>query len=146
MLAVIAGLLRPDAGRVVLDGSALLDTAARIWVPPERRRCGVVFQDARLPPHLSVATNLRYGARRAPRGDGPGFEEVVAPAGAHEVFGTLLVGPTPILARVTRDAVGRLGLAPGLAAWALVKGTAFDHGGVAPPSRWTGRGGAASPI
>ena len=323
VLAVAAGLLRPDAGRVVLDGAALLDTAAGVWVPPERRRCGVVFQDARLLPHLSVATNLRYGARRAPpraahEGPGPGFEEVVAllglgpllarrprtlsggerqraalgrallsrprlllmdeplaaldgprraevmpflerlrdlaglpilyvthdlaevdrlaetlvllqagqvvaagplealsartdlpllsgrrdagavvpctvdahdpargltrlafpggallvplraepagarlrlrlrardvavgldppgrisihnalpctvaalaPAGAHEAFVTLQVGPTPILARVTRDAVGRLALAPGLAAWALVKGTAFDHG------------------
>lgn len=48
--------------------------------------------------------------------------------GAHEVFVILQVGPTPILAGVTRDAVGRLALVPGLAAWALVKGTAFDRG------------------
>jgi len=76
-LSAVAGLLRPDEGRVVLDGTVLLDTAAGIAVPPERRRCGVVFQDARLFPHLSVKTNLRYGLRRAPHGaEGPGLEEV----------------------------------------------------------------------
>jgi molybdate transport system ATP-binding protein len=79
VLAAVAGLLRPDAGRVALDGVALLDTARGLALPPERRCCGVVFQDARLFPHLSVASNLRYGLRRAPRGaTGPGFEEVVA--------------------------------------------------------------------
>jgi molybdate transport system ATP-binding protein len=78
ILAAVAGLLRPDAGQVVLDGTVLLDTARRIDLPPERRRCGVVFQDARLFPHLTVETNLRYGLRRAPPGaQGPGFEEVV---------------------------------------------------------------------
>ena len=78
MLAVTAGLLRPDAGRVVVDGTVLLDTAAGVDVPVERRRCGVVFQDGRLLPHLSVEANLRYGLRRAPRGaDGPGFADVV---------------------------------------------------------------------
>ncbi len=95
VLAVIAGLLRPDAGRVVLGGAALLDTAAGVWVPPERRRCGVVFQDARLLPHLSVATNLCYDARRAPPGPGPGFEEVVA-----------LLGLGPLLARRPRTLSG----------------------------------------
>ena len=79
VLAVVAGLLRPQAGRVALDGTVLLDTGATIDVPAERRRCGVVFQEARLFPHLTVATNLRYGARRAgPGPDGPGFDEVVA--------------------------------------------------------------------
>jgi molybdate transport system ATP-binding protein len=61
----IAGLLKPDAGRIVLDGSVLLDTQQRINVPPECRRMGYVFQDARLFPHLSVAGNLRYAERRA---------------------------------------------------------------------------------
>jgi molybdate transport system ATP-binding protein len=79
VLAAVAGLLRPQEGRVVLAGEALLDTSARLFLPPERRRCATVFQDARLFPHLSVATNLLYGLRRAPRGaEGPGFEEVVA--------------------------------------------------------------------
>jgi len=79
ILAAVAGLLRPREGRIALDGAVLLDTARGISVPAERRRCGVVFQDARLFPHLSVETNLRYGLRRAPRGaEGPGFEAVVA--------------------------------------------------------------------
>ncbi|UPY36994.1 molybdenum ABC transporter ATP-binding protein [Sediminicoccus sp. KRV36] len=78
ILNAVAGLMRPDAGRVSLDGAMLLDTARGIALPAERRRCGLVFQDARLFPHLSVESNLRYGLRRAPRGaEGPGFEEVV---------------------------------------------------------------------
>ena len=79
MLSVVAGLLRPVAGRVALNGAVLLDTASGVIVPAERRRCGVVFQDARLLPHLSVESNLRYGAQRAPRdAAGPDFAEVVA--------------------------------------------------------------------
>ena len=61
----IAGLLKPDVGRIVLDGSVLLDTQLKIDVAPEHRRMGYVFQDARLFPHLSVAGNLRYAERRA---------------------------------------------------------------------------------
>jgi len=61
----IAGLLEPDVGRIVHDGSVLLDTQNGIDVPPECRRIGYVFQDARLFPHLSVAGNLRYAERRA---------------------------------------------------------------------------------
>ncbi len=81
VLSIVAGLLRPQAGRVALDDAVLLDTAAGLDLPAERRRCGVVFQDAKLLPHLSVETNLRYGERRAPRSDGadngPSFTEVV---------------------------------------------------------------------
>ncbi len=88
ILAAVAGLLRPREGRVVLDGTPLLDTRAGIAVPPERRRCGIVFQDSRLFPHLSVATNLRYGLRRAPRdAPGPTFEEVVDLLGIAPLLG-----------------------------------------------------------
>ena len=62
---IIAGLLRPDSGRVLLDDTVLLDTQQGLDVPPERRRIGYVFQDTRLFPHLSVAANLRYAAKRA---------------------------------------------------------------------------------
>jgi molybdate transport system ATP-binding protein len=65
VLALIAGLLRPDAGRIVIDGETLVDTARGIFVPPHRRRIGVVFQDALLFPHLSVRANLGYGRRFA---------------------------------------------------------------------------------
>lgn len=79
ILAAVAGLLRPQEGRVTIGGELVLDTGSGIVLPPERRRCGVVFQDARLFPHLSVETNLRYGLRRAPRdAQGPGFDDVVA--------------------------------------------------------------------
>ena len=48
----IAGLARPDAGRVVVDGRVLFDSAARIDIAPEKRRIGYVFQEDRLFPHL----------------------------------------------------------------------------------------------
>jgi molybdate transport system ATP-binding protein len=66
---LIAGLARPDRGRIVLDGLTLVDTEAGIFVPPHRRRVGLVFQDARLFPHLTIRQNLLYGrmfARKAP--------------------------------------------------------------------------------
>jgi molybdate transport system ATP-binding protein len=59
----IAGILRPERGRIEIDGSVLFDSAAGIDLPPERRRIGYVFQDALLFPHLSVERNLLYGAR-----------------------------------------------------------------------------------
>jgi len=65
LVHIIAGLLDADEGRIALDDSLLLDTAAQVHVPAERRRIGVVFQDARLFPHMSVAANLNYGRRRA---------------------------------------------------------------------------------
>lgn len=68
VISAIAGLLRPASGRIAIGGAVLWDSAAGAWTRPERRRIGVVFQDARLFPHLSVAGNLRYGLRRAPPG------------------------------------------------------------------------------
>ncbi|WP_449040691.1 molybdenum ABC transporter ATP-binding protein [Paracoccus sp. (in: a-proteobacteria)] len=61
VLNAVAGLLRPDAGKVAVGGTVLTDTAQRLFVPPHRRRLGVIFQDGRLFPHLSVRQNLRYG-------------------------------------------------------------------------------------
>jgi molybdate transport system ATP-binding protein len=65
LVNVIAGLLQPDSGRVVLDDAVLLDSERRVDVPPEQRRIGYVLQDARLFPHLNVAANLRYGQKRS---------------------------------------------------------------------------------
>jgi len=63
LINIIAGLVRPDRGTISIDGDTLDDTAARIHVPPYRRRIGYVFQDARLFPHLDVRRNLDYGRR-----------------------------------------------------------------------------------
>lgn len=67
-LRSIAGLLRTPGGRVSLGSSVWQDDAARVWVPPHRRRVGYVFQEASLFEHLSVAGNLDYARRRAPAG------------------------------------------------------------------------------
>jgi molybdate transport system ATP-binding protein len=63
LVNMIAGLLRPDRGTIVIDGERVDDTEQRIHVPAHRRRIGYVFQDARLFPHLSVLANLDYGRR-----------------------------------------------------------------------------------
>ena len=58
---LIAGLLTPDRGRIVVDDTVLFDAAARVNLPSHRRRIGYVFQEGRLFPHLTVAQNLAYG-------------------------------------------------------------------------------------
>jgi molybdate transport system ATP-binding protein len=63
LINMIAGLLKPDRGIIAIDNETLDDTAARVHVPPYRRRIGYVFQDARLFPHLDVSQNLDYGRR-----------------------------------------------------------------------------------
>ncbi|AJD46511.1 ABC transporter-like protein [Isoalcanivorax pacificus W11-5] len=66
LLAMIAGLQRPDAGAVRWNGVALVETGRRVFLPPEKRRIGLVFQDGCLFPHLTVQNNLLYGYRRRP--------------------------------------------------------------------------------
>ncbi len=66
LVNIIAGLLRPDRGRIEIDGEALFDSARRIDVPVHRRRVGYVFQDGRLFPHMTVRGNLLYGRRFTP--------------------------------------------------------------------------------
>jgi len=62
VLRIIAGLLRPERGRVEVDGKAWLDTGSGVDVPPERRSVGLVFQEYALFPHLSVRANVAFGA------------------------------------------------------------------------------------
>lgn len=69
LVSIVGGLIRPDRGRVVIDGQTLVDTERGLFVPAHRRRIGYVFQDSRLFPHLSVRRNLLYG-RWFARGDG----------------------------------------------------------------------------
>jgi molybdate transport system ATP-binding protein len=69
LLRVLAGLQPLDSGSVHLDGEVLDDPAAGVFVPPERRAIGVVFQDALLFPHLGALENVAFGlrSRGAPR-------------------------------------------------------------------------------
>ena len=65
VLNCLAGLIRPDSGRIAVGGTVLFDSATGVNLAPERRRAGYVFQDLRLFPHLRVAGNLAYGERGA---------------------------------------------------------------------------------
>lgn len=76
LLAAISGALRPDAGRIVIGDAVLFDSAAGIDVPMQARALGVVYQDARLFPHMSVADNLAYGVARAGDRPGPSKDDV----------------------------------------------------------------------
>jgi len=71
LINMLAGLARPDAGRICLDDRTLFDSTAGINLPPEARRIGYVFQEGRLFPHIHVRGNLLYGQRRAPLNDRP---------------------------------------------------------------------------
>jgi molybdate transport system ATP-binding protein len=78
LLEVVAGLRRPAAGRVILDGRHLDDAAAARHVPARLRRIGYVPQDDTLFPHLSVARNLAYGLKSGGGLDAPlGHSRVV---------------------------------------------------------------------
>lgn len=89
LLLAVAGLVRPQRGRIAIGATALFDAAAGLDMPPEQRRIGVVFQDARLFPHLSVAANLRYGQRRAKAAPIVGYPELLD-----------LLGLVPLLERL----------------------------------------------
>lgn len=78
VLSILAGLRRPDRGRIRLDSTVLYDSEAGVNVPPEARRIGYVFQDYLLFPHMSIRRNLLYGWRRRPSdARPPALERVV---------------------------------------------------------------------
>lgn len=89
----VAGLWRPDRARIALGGRVLQDVAA--FVPPRDRRLGVVFQEARLFPHMSVRRNLDFARRLGRAKAGPALEEVAA-----------LLGIAPLLDRGTAGLSG----------------------------------------
>jgi len=111
LVNVVAGLIRPQRGRVVVDGQTLVDTDRGIFVPKHRRRLGYVFQDSRLFPHLSVRQNLLYGRWFASQVDGADgdFAAVVELLG----IGALLQRPPDSLSagEKQRVAIGRALLA-----------------------------------
>lgn len=66
-LKLLAGLIKPEQGHIRLHGELVFDADRRLHVPPHRRGAGLVFQDSRLFPHLSVRQNLGFGLARTPR-------------------------------------------------------------------------------
>jgi molybdate transport system ATP-binding protein len=66
-LQCLAGLIRPERGRIVVDGRVFFDSAQGVNVPAQDRRIGYVFQGYALFPHLSVAENVGFGLRDGPR-------------------------------------------------------------------------------
>ncbi len=89
LVNMLAGLHRPEQGRIIVGGKVLFDSQQQIDLPPEQRRLGYVFQESRLFPHMSVADNLSYGRRLLPKG--------VAGADYDAVVGLLAL--TPLLNR-----------------------------------------------
>jgi molybdate transport system ATP-binding protein len=88
LLRLIAGLARPDAGRVRLGEAVLFDSERRIDRPLRLRRVGLIFQDDLLFPHLSVAGNIRFGLRGWPRADADArLAEVAALCGVEALLG-----------------------------------------------------------
>ncbi len=66
-LDAIAGFVKPDAGRILLDDSILFDGAAQVNLAPRQRSCGYVFQNYALFPHMALRENLMFAADRLPR-------------------------------------------------------------------------------
>ena len=66
-LDAIAGFVRPEEGRILLDDEILFDGATKVHLPPQARRCGYVFQNYALFPHMTLRKNLEFAAERVPR-------------------------------------------------------------------------------
>lgn len=86
IVKAVAGLGRPDNGKISLADRVLLDTGAGIALPPEARRVGVVFQEPRLFPHMTVERNLTYGWKLLPREQRPDIAEVVSLLGLEHLL------------------------------------------------------------
>ncbi len=70
LLNIIAGLIRPDAARILIGGECLIDTSAKHYLPAQKCAIGYQFQDNRLFPHLNVARNIRFAAKRSGASEG----------------------------------------------------------------------------
>ena len=79
LFRALAGLVKPDGGHIVLDGTTLYDSNRHLFIPPHKRNIGLVFQDARLFPHRTVEQNLRAGEAIPQRGEKRpyGFDDIV---------------------------------------------------------------------
>jgi molybdate transport system ATP-binding protein len=90
LLRLMSGLSRPDAGQVCLGGKTLYDSERRINEPLRNRRIGIIFQDDRLFPHLSVAANVCFGLKGWQRGPARDrLAEVAALCGIEKLLGRM---------------------------------------------------------
>ena len=107
IVQMMAGLIRPQNGRIEIDGDTMFDSGRGIDLAPDKRRVGYVFQDARLFPHMNVRRNLEYGRRRrgGSAASAPGFDDVIGVLG----IGHLLDRRTHLLSGGERQriAIGR---------------------------------------
>ena len=79
LIDMVAGIRKPDSGRILLDGEPLFDAATGVNLPPEKRRIGYVFQDGLLFPHMTVRQNLLDGVRGSSSGGaGTDFGDICA--------------------------------------------------------------------
>lgn len=92
LINAISGLTRPQSGSIILNNRVLNDVEKKIYLSPDKRRIGYVFQDARLFPHYSVRGNLRYGMAKSMAGQ---FDKLVA-----------LLGIDPMLDRLPSSLSG----------------------------------------
>ena len=92
LINAISGLTRPQSGRIVLNNRVLNDVENKVYLSPDKRRIGYVFQDARLFPHYSVRGNLRYGMAKSMAGQ---FDKLVT-----------LLGIEPLLDRLPSSLSG----------------------------------------
>ena len=76
-LRSIAGLLKPDAGRIELDGQVFFDSATGIFVPPRNRHIGYMFQDYALFPHMNVQRNIWYGVKQHDQNSNDMYDKLV---------------------------------------------------------------------
>jgi molybdate transport system ATP-binding protein len=87
MVSMLAGLLEPDCGEIILDGECFFSSTRRINVRPEKRRIAMVFQQHGLFPHLNVRNNLLYGFKRCPAELRTiDFDTLLAVLGLHEII------------------------------------------------------------
>lgn len=86
LLKMIAGTLRPESGRITMGGVTWFDSERRISLPPEQRRIGYVFQDARLFPHMSVLRNLTYARWAGRRSAHRDLDEVLEMLGIRHLL------------------------------------------------------------